>query len=52
MSRTDPPPPGPHGDYTDQLASYAQQSYYRSFEESAQHYHNGGKAGRATCGRA
>ncbi|KAJ8785493.1 hypothetical protein J1605_007090 [Eschrichtius robustus] len=47
MSWTDPP--GPHGDYADQLASYAQQSYHRLSEESTQHYHDGGKAGRAAC---
>ena len=33
-----------HGDYAYQPASYTEQSYDRSFEESTQHYYEGGKA--------
>lgn len=32
-----------HGDYAYQPASYTEQSYDRSFEESTQHYYEGGK---------
>jgi len=33
-----------HGDYAYQPASYTDQSYDRSFEDSTQHYYEGGKA--------
>lgn len=32
-----------HGDYAYQQSSYTEQSYDRSFEESTQHYYEGGK---------
>ncbi|KAK2499941.1 hypothetical protein MC885_014026, partial [Smutsia gigantea] len=35
--------PDGHGDYTYQQPSYTEQGYDRSFEESAQHYYEGGK---------
>ncbi|XP_030771504.1 calcium-responsive transactivator isoform X5 [Rhinopithecus roxellana] len=34
--------PDGHGDYAYQQSSYTEQSYDRSFEESAQHYYEGG----------
>ncbi|KAB0404602.1 hypothetical protein E2I00_017049 [Balaenoptera physalus] len=36
--------PDGHGDYAYQPASYTEQSYDRSFEESAQHYYEGGNS--------
>lgn len=36
--------PDGHGDYAYQPSSYTEQSYDRSFEESTQHYYEGGKA--------
>ncbi|XP_033042860.1 calcium-responsive transactivator isoform X3 [Trachypithecus francoisi] len=36
--------PDGHGDYTYQQSSYTEQSYDRSFEESAQHYYEGGNS--------
>lgn len=33
-----------HGDYAYQPASYTEQTYDRSFEDSTQHYYEGGKA--------
>lgn len=47
-----PPAAGPlclagHGDYAYQQSSYTEQSYDRSFEESTQHYYEGGKSTRA-----
>lgn len=35
--------PAGHGDYAYQQSSYTEQSYDRSFEESTQHYYEGGK---------
>lgn len=32
-----------HGDYAYQQSSYTEQSYDRSFEDSTQHYYEGGK---------
>lgn len=37
------PLPAGHGDYAYQQSSYTEQSYDRSFEESTQHYYEGGK---------
>nr|XP_023700267.1 calcium-responsive transactivator-like isoform X1 [Paramormyrops kingsleyae] len=36
-------PPG-HGDYSYQQSSYSEQGYERSFEESSQHYYEGGNS--------
>ncbi|XP_011789885.1 PREDICTED: calcium-responsive transactivator isoform X3 [Colobus angolensis palliatus] len=36
--------PDGHGDYAYQQSSYTEQSYDRSFEESAQHYYEGGNS--------
>jgi hypothetical protein len=42
-----------HGDYTYQQSPYTEQSYDRAFEESTQHYYEGGKEreGCAPCSR-
>lgn len=41
-----------HGDYAYQQASYSEQSYDRSFEESTQHYYEGGTERRGGVGQA
>ncbi|KAG8513309.1 Calcium-responsive transactivator, partial [Galemys pyrenaicus] len=41
--------PDGHGEYAYQQPSYTEQSYDRSFEESTQHYYEGGKAGPAAA---